>query len=52
MIIKKWDFPNTPGPFNTKVSLYLYWKYTVGDTVVQFEGVPFSVREKRIMDCQ
>ena len=30
----------------------LYWKYTVGDTVVQFEGVPFSVGEKRIMDCQ
>ena len=26
--------------------------YTVGGTVVEFDGVPFCVGEKRMMDCQ
>ena len=39
---------------NTSVDIKecFYWRYTVGSRVVQFENVPFSVGEKRIMDCQ
>ena len=37
---------------NACSTVSLYWRYTVGTTLVQFEGVPFSVGEKRIMDCQ
>lgn len=27
-------------------------QYTVGGTTVEFDGVPFSIGEKRAMDCQ
>ena len=29
-----------------------FWRYTVMNTIIQFEGTPFSIGEKRIMDCQ
>ena len=45
------DDPNTPHPASQNTTP-LYWKYTVGGTAVQFDGVPFSIGEKRMMDCQ
>ena len=40
------DDPNTsPVPM-------IFWKYSVGGTTVEFNGVPFSIGGKRTMDCQ
>lgn len=30
----------------------LYWSYTIGATCIEFDSVPFSVGEKRTLDCQ
>lgn len=30
----------------------LYWQYTVGNTRVEFNDVPFSIGENKILDCQ
>ena len=30
----------------------IFWKYSVGGTAVEFNGVPFSIGEKWTMDCQ
>ena len=30
----------------------IFWKYSVGGTTVEFNGVPFSIGGKRTMDCQ
>ena len=30
----------------------LYWKHKVGSHVIQFEDMPFSLGEKRTLDCQ
>ncbi len=34
------------------MSQKLYWKHSIGGTVVQFDNTPFSLGEKRLLDCQ
>ena len=30
----------------------LYWRHSIGDHVIQFGAIPFTLGEKRLLDCQ
>ena len=45
------SLPPPPAP-SGECKTSFFWRYTIGSLKVEFDNVPFSVGEKRILDCQ
>ena len=37
---------------NCRFQAALFWRYSVGSQTIEFNGIPFSIRKKRTLDCQ